>query len=186
MARCGTAGGEARRCTAAAAGPSASPRPSRAAPQRCSRQLPRRRRKAEAITPLSQAPRQCGPHGHCCTARRRARSYLSRIGPRQRSHSAIGTAISSFLLSWLLVGQLTASAALARRVSSKTGFKQSGRAAAAEGRVIVPGRCSKEEAETKRKRASESNIFEEKRTAAALSPVELQPHRSCAARLALH
>ena len=143
MARCGTAGGEARRCTAAAAGPSASPRPSRAAPQRCSRQLPRRRRKAEAITPLSQAPRQCGPHGHCCTARRRARSYLSRIGPRQRSHSAIGTAISSFLLSWLLVGQLTA--ALARRVSSKTGFKQSGRAAAAEGRVIASGRCSKEE-----------------------------------------
>ena len=44
----------------------------------------------------------------------------------------------------------------------------------------------KRRGETKRKRASESNIFEEKRTAAALSPVELQQHRSCAARLALH
>ena len=90
------------------------PRPSRAGPQRCSRQLPRRRRTAEAITPLSQAPRQRGPHGHCCMVRRRARSYLSRM-PRQRSHSAVGTAVSSFLLSWLLAGQLSASVALARR-----------------------------------------------------------------------
>ena len=79
------------------------------------------------------------------------------------------------------VGIGSAGAPPPRRVSSKTGFKQSGRAAAAEGRVISPGRCSKEEAETKRKRASESNIFQEKRMAAALSPVELQPHRSCAA-----
>ena len=44
----------------------------------------------------------------------------------------------------------------------------------------------KRRGETKRKRASESNIFEEKRMVAALSPVELQQHRSCAARLALH
>ena len=86
------------------------------------------------------------------------------------------------------VGIGSAGAPPPRRVSSKTGFKHSGRAAAAdsEGRVIAPGPCSKEEAETKRKRASKSNIFEEKCMAAAVSRVELLPHRSCAARLALH